>query len=81
MAAAASSSSSPCGKPFALWLKRNGVRWDGLKIVEAAAGSIRGAHVVATQDFDNGDILASIPKAAVLSIQCGRMRRFIGAAL
>ena len=38
---------SPSGNEFQLWLKRNGVRWDGLKIAEATAGfSMRGAHVV-----------------------------------
>ena len=54
---------------FALWLKRSGIRWDGLTITRAPGSSVRGSAVLTTQPFDVGEALAVIPKSAVLSIR------------
>jgi hypothetical protein len=51
-----------------LWLKRNGVSWDGLCIARAPV-TMRGMIVVSECAWEKGDILARIPKAAVLSVQ------------
>ena len=51
---------------FAVWLKRSGVRWQGLEIEHTPSD---GARVLTSQPFETGDALAIIPKTTVLSIK------------
>ena len=51
---------------FSRWLKANRIEYDGLAIVAAQQG---GDVVFTTQNFAEGDSLALIPKAAVLSVR------------
>ena len=55
---------APPTAAFSLWMKRAGIAWEGLRICHSTEG---GAHVVATQTFEKGSVLATIPKASVLS--------------
>ena len=50
-----------------VWLKRNGVAWDGVRLRRGGMHSQRGLGLVAARDVSCGEPLVRIPKAAVLS--------------
>eukprot|EP00961_Rhodomonas_salina_P037588 505396-Rhodomonas_salina.1 len=53
---------------LSVWLKQNGVRWDGLQI-EESTGSLRGTCVRTLHSRKKEDLLAVIPKKTVLSVR------------
>lgn len=62
---------SPClhtaARMAQVWLKRNGIVWDGVRLRRGGVHSQRGLGLVAARDASCGEALVRIPKAAVLS--------------
>ena len=52
---------------FKRWMSRSGAEWDGVEL-RASPGGQRGACVVATRVLQEGTVMLSLPKSAVLSV-------------
>ena len=65
---------------FLSWMKRSGAQWDSVELRPSPDGQ-RGACVIASRSVDEGTMLLTLPKQAVLSVLTASNSKALGALL
>ena len=65
---------------FLSWMERSGAQWDSVELRPSPDGQ-RGACVIASRSVDEGTILLTLPKQAVLSVLTASNSKALGALL
>ena len=65
---------------FLSWMERSGAQWDSVELRPSPDGQ-RGACVIASRSIDEGTMLLTLPKQAVLSVLTASNSKALGALL